>query len=269
MNYYVLLGLPPSCSPSEIKAAYRKLVKTHHPDAGGDPYKFIELVSAYDILSDPYARAAYDIRTAPKKSPNIRDNVYDDLHTIFGNQYNQRREYSRTIRNKSLAITIELSLEDILVPHTKTLSVTHLNNTRKFVSVKIPAGVASGTKIKYAGLGDASISGVDAGDLTITIIVNEHKKFIRNKNNLILHFTISAWDAIIGTTANITTLENKILNVNIPAGIQYGTILKVTGHGLVSKANVRGDLLMHILIKIPENLTEEQLNICTKLRGDK
>ena len=80
--------------------------------------------------------------------------------------------------------------------------------------------------------------------------------------------TISAWDAIIGTVKQISSIENKRLNLNIPAGTQYGTVLKIPNHGMYTKTSTRGDLLVQILIKIPENLTEQQLNICTKLRDD-
>ena len=84
-----------------------------------------------------------------------------------------------------------------------------------------------------------------------------------------MDFTISAWDAIIGSVVNVSTIENRLLNINIPAGTQYGTSFKVPGHGLPDKNNNRGDMFVNIFVKTPENLTEEQLNICKKLRDSK
>jgi len=78
--------------------------------------------------------------------------------------------------------------------------------------------------------------------------------------------TIDAWSAIIGTTVQIKTIENKILNLNVPTSTQYGTILKIKNHGMYTKNGERGNLLVQILVKIPENLSEQQLNICRKLR---
>ena len=59
-NYYDILGVAKTATPEELKAAFRKLAKTHHPDVGGDPEKFKEINEAYDCLSDPQSRAAYD-----------------------------------------------------------------------------------------------------------------------------------------------------------------------------------------------------------------
>ena len=106
------------------------------------------------------------------------------------------------------------------------------------------------------------------GDLTVTVNILEHEQFTRESDNLKMHLTISAWDAIIGTVKQLTSIENKKINVNIPAGTQYGTTLKIPCHGMYNKSGSRGDLLVQILVKIPENLTEQQLNICTKLRDD-
>ena len=66
----------------------------------------------------------------------------------------------------------------------------------------------------------------------------------------------------------INTIENKTINLNVPASTQYGATLRIPKHGMYSKQSTRGDLLVQVLVKIPENLTEQQLNICKKLRDD-
>ena len=102
--------------------------------------------------------------------------------------------------------------------------------------------------------------------MTATVKILPHKIFTREGDDLKMHLTIDAWNAIIGTTVQLKTIEQKILNLNIPPSTQYGRILKIPNHGMYRKNGERGDLLVQILVKIPENLTEQQLNICRKLR---
>ena len=271
MNYYEVLGLEPTCSPKDIQTAYRKLAKQYHPDNGGNVDKFHTVSEAYDVLKDPHKRAQFDNINSRRQNIKINSNdVFDDMFTIFGSAgfHPSKREYHRAKVNKNLGISIDFTLEEILQEHEKTVSIKHTDGSRHLVNLKIPVGVNNGTKIKYSGLGDKTIKNIAPGDLTVTVNILDHNKFTREGNNLKQHLTISAWDAIIGTVKQINSIENKRLNLNIPAGTQYGTVLKIPNHGMYTKTSTRGDLLVQILIKIPENLTEQQLNICTKLRDD-
>lgn len=272
MNYYDVLGVKPTCSPDEIQAAYRKLAKQYHPDLGGDETMFHKISEAYDALKDPHSRAEFDHKNARSQNININsDDVFSDMFSVFGSAgfHPSKRRYNKQERNKNLGVSVQVQLEDLLLEQKKTISVKHTDGTRHIVEIAIPLAVNNGTKIKYSGLGDWANKKVAPGDLTVTIEVAEHEKFRREKNNLFMDFTISAWDAIIGSVVNVSTIENRLLNVNIPAGTQYGTSFKVPGHGLLDKNNNRGDMFVNIFVKTPENLTEEQLNICKKLRDSK
>jgi len=273
MDYYTVLGLKPTCSPEEITQAYRRLAKEHHPDQGGNVTRFHEISEAYEVLKDPHKRAMFDHKHSRRVNINTgnMDSVFDDMFTVFGSAgfHPSKREYHRAKINKNLAITVECSLEEILTEKEKTISIKHTNGSRHLVNIKIPASVNNGTKIKYSGLGDTSNKNLPAGDLTVTVRLIEHDRFQRDGYDLKLHLTINVWDAIIGTVRQVTTLDQKLINLTIPAGTQYGAILKIPNHGLYKKADTRGNLLVQILVKIPENLTEQQLNICTKLRDGK
>lgn len=271
MNYYEVLGLEPTCSPKEIQLAYRQMAKQHHPDNGGDVDKFHAISEAYDVLKDPHKRVQFDHVNARRQHVKINSgDVFDDMFTVFGSAgfHPSKREYHRAKSNKNLGITIDLTLEEILEQHQKTVSIKHTDGSRHLVNLKIPVAVNNGTKIKYSGLGDATHKNLPQGDLTVTINILEHAVFSREGDNLKMHLTINAWDAIIGTVKQISSIEGKRLNVNIPAGTQYGSTLKVSKHGMYTKTGSRGDLLVQVLVKIPENLTEQQLNICAKLRED-
>ncbi len=275
MNYYDVLGLEPTCSPKDIQSAYRNKAKQHHPDSGGDVDTFHAVAEAYEVLKDPHKRAAFDVRNSRRQNIKINtgnmDSVFDDMFNVFGSAgfHPSKREYHRAKVNKNLAISIDCTLEEILANQEKTVSIRHTDGSRHLVNLKIPQGVNNGTKIKYSKLGDKTHSNLPPGDLTVTINVNEHEVFTREGDNLKMHLTIDAFNAIIGKVVQINTIENKTINLNVPAGTQYGTSLKIPMHGMYNKAGTRGDLLVQVLVKIPENLTEQQLNICKKLRDDK
>ena len=273
MNYYDVLGLEPTCSPKDIQTAYRNKAKQHHPDSGGDVDTFHAVAEAYEVLKDPHKRAAFDHKNSRRRvhiNTGNMDSVFDDMFTVFGGAgfHPSKREYHRARQNKNLAISIDCTLEEILADQEKTVSIRHTDGSRHLVNLKIPKGINSGTKIKYGALGDKTHANLPPGDLTVTVNITEHEVFVREGDNLKMHLTLGAWDAIIGTVVQINTIENKTINLNVPSGTQYGTTLKINKHGMYSKQGTRGDLLVQVLVKIPENLTEQQLNICKKLRDD-
>ena len=267
MNYYAVLGLQNDASPTDITKAYRNLAKEFHPDRGGNEQRFHEISEAYDILKDPHKRAKFDFTNARQHTVKTGD-VFDDMFTVFGHAgfHPSKREYHRAKANKNLGIVVECTLEETLIEQQKTVSIKHTNGTRHLVHLTIPLSVNDGTKIKYKNLGDFRFPDLPQGDLTVTIKVLPHEKFIRENENLRMHLTIDAWNAIIGAVVQVRTLDNKLLNLNIPASTQYGATLKIPEYGMYRKEGNRGDLLVQILVKIPENLSEQQLNICKKLR---
>ena len=274
MNYYDVLGLEPTCSPKDIQSAYRTKAKQHHPDSGGDVDTFHAVAEAYEVLKDPHKRAAFDVRNSRRQNIKINtanmDSVFDDMFTVFcgAGFHPSKREYHRAKVNKNLAISIDCTLEEILANQEKTVSIRHTDGSRHLVNLKIPKGITNSTKIKYSELGDKTHANLPPGDLTVTVNIVEHSVFAREGDNLKMHLTLGAWDAIIGTVVQINTIENKTINLNVPSSTQYGTTLKIPKHGMYNKQGTRGDLLVQVLVKIPENLTQQQLNICKKLRDD-
>jgi len=269
MNYYNVLKLDNNCSPQDITKAYRNLAKEFHPDSGGNETRFHEISEAYDVLKDPHKRAKFDFHNT-KQSTIKTGGVFDDMFTVFGSTgfHPSKREYHRANVNRNLGISVDCTLEETLDIQDKTVSIKHTNGTRHLVHLKIPRSVTDGTKIKYKCLGDLRYPDLPQGDLTVTITVIPHERFIREGDNLKIHLTINAWNAIIGTVVQIKTLDNKLLNLSVPASTQYGTTLKILMHGMYTKQGIRGDLLVQILVKIPENLSAQQLNICKKLRDE-
>ncbi len=126
------------------------------------------------------------------------------------------------------------------------------------ISVKIPAGLADGSKIRVAGQGQKGMQGGAPGDLIITVRVRQHPKFRREGSNIYSDFTINLAQAVLGTNVKVESLDGTV-NLRIPPGIQPGKKLRLKGRG-VKKAhgNGRGDHIVTVNVKIPESLGESE-----------
>jgi len=142
---------------------------------------------------------------------------------------------------------------------------------KKVLTIKVPAGVDEGTRLRIPGEGEAGDRGASRGDLYVIIRLKKHKFFEREGNNLYSQISISFVQAALGTTVEIPTLEKNEL-LHIPPGIQAGSVLKIKGKGLKTLGSSRkGDLFVKINIKTPQNLTKEQKALLKKfaeLRGE-
>jgi curved DNA-binding protein len=283
MNYYQALDVNQSASESEIKKAFKEKALETHPDRGGDEEQFKTVNEAYDTLKNPDKRAMYDhelsgvgrIHVNVNSQEDIFGNIFRDLHDVFGENHpfaHQTRRYRKQAANKNLNVSLTLRMVDLLERQDKTLSVRQQTGERRLVQVSIPAGIRNETTIRYGGLGDNSIGSLPPGDLFVRIIIQEHPDFIRdndNPSNLHINLTLNVFDAILGTNIPIKTLENKTLNVTIPAGTQHGTVLGLHDNGLPNQqTGHRGKLLVTIFLKIPENLTQAQVNIIERIRDE-
>jgi len=268
MDYYATLGLKRGASDAEIKKAYRSLAMKHHPDRGGDEKKFKEISTAYDALTDPEKKRIIDMGGDPNAQPGMggfNQGPFEfhfgtgDLNDLFGNfgfGFGQRPMQ----RNKTLNVNIEITLEDVLQGKTIDAEIGMPGGVKKMINISIPPGVEHGQQIRYEGMGDNSIRNLRPGDLIVNIMIRQHPLFRRNGTDLAIDQTISVWDAILGTTLSITTLDNKQLDVTVPPGTQPETVLSCNSHGLPHiRSKHRGKLLIRIKVMVPRNLSEEML----------
>lgn len=272
MNYYAILNVSRDATDNEIKKAYRTLAKQHHPDAGGDEAKFKEITEAYNILSDPDKRKIVDLGGDPNTSHTndygFRSGGFGfgDLRDIFS-QFHQYANGENYRKNKSVITRISITLEEVLTGKEIDAEIALPGNNAKTVSINIPPGVETGQQVKFKGMGDASIVGIPAGDLIVHIHVLPHSQFERVDNNLISEYTIPVWDAILGTSLHVNTLDNTTLNLKIRPGTQPGTIYRCTDEGLPTlHSPKRGSLLVKINVNVPKDLTKEQKQIVEQLK---
>jgi len=265
-NFYDTLGVAETASEKEIKNAFKVLAKKYHPDQGGDENKFKEINEAYDTLKNPEKRQEYDAmrRYGPRGSgfnqqgnDFFSEDIFQDFFSGFG--FGPGRGQTRVYRtrprtNQSVNIRITLSIKEVYQATEKTISVRLPSGRDEIVNLKIPAGVQNGSVFKYKGLGDDTDANLERGDLLCTVTVLDSDGYTRKGNDLFSDKTISCFDAIRGTEFKILTLDDRTLNVKVPAGTQPGNTIVLKGQGMPvhDTLNIKGNMYIKINILIPQ-----------------
>ncbi len=130
---------------------------------------------------------------------------------------------------------------------------------QKTISVNIPAGVDTGTRIRITGEGEPGQRGASSGDLYIFTNVKKDRLFEREEENIFCHIPISITTAILGGKIEVPTIEGKKAHLTIPPGTQSETQFRLKGKGMsILRQNMRGDMYVEVLVEIPINLTNRQ-----------
>lgn len=132
------------------------------------------------------------------------------------------------------------------------------------LDIKIPAGIQNGQQIRIAGKGEAGLSGGPNGDLYIEIIVQQHKEFIRQGNNIYIKVPLSVTQAVLGTKIDIPTVYGDV-ELKIPAGTQHGQQFRLRGKG-VKSAHSEGDQYVEVKIEIPSKLSKDEKRLYQELQ---
>lgn len=261
-NYYEVLGVNENASQEEIKKAFKKLAMTHHPDRGGSEQRFKQVNEAYSTLGDENLRAQYDQQ---RRGGSIHDMFefpgnfsfhFGPGSEIFGTHFGQGFRQQRRA-NKHINMRVEITLEDVLNGKNVLGNIKLPSGREETIDIQIPKGLESGDHIRYQGLGDDSIANAARGDLIVVIKELPHPTFRREGQNLSCDIRIDAFEAILGTSKRITTIDNKEFEIDIPAGTQPMTILNMTGYGVPHKQNAkRGNLYIRVIVEIPKTLNQ-------------
>lgn len=305
-DYYRILGVSKNASAEEVKKAYRRLALRYHPDRNkGDKAaeeKFKEMSEAYAVLSDPEKRRQYDTFGSSGFHQRFsREDIFQgfDFSSIFkdlgfgdlfgqgspggrrgnaqgfrydfsesgGPQFGDHRQFHQEIRPKGKDIILELpiNLTEVLHGAEKMVSFRRGGQVER-VSLKIPAGIEDGKKLRIAGKGEPGLQGGAAGNLYLKIKVQEHPQFKREGSDLVLDKEISFTSAVLGSQMEVPTLDGKSLSVLVPAGTQNNTRLRLKGFGLpLSNGSGRGDQHVRIMVKVPHKLTSKQEKLIEEL----
>ena len=278
-NYYEVLGVKEDASDADIKKSFRKLAQKHHPDRGGNEEKFKELNEAYDTLKDSKKKEEYDnMRNWQSRGGNFTSgfpfqdlgDIPGGLGAVFQHVFNEGFGPGRGQSNRAITVQLDVTLEEIYRGAEKQLELQLPNGQVRSVNVNIPAGIQHGTRIRYAGLGEASHPQIPTGDLIL--IINElHKKdWQREGDDLITIATMDVFDAILGCELHISHLDGKLLNIKVPTGTQSGQRIRIKGKGIIN-TNTRniGNLFLIPNVIIPDGnkLNAEQRALVKEIKA--
>ncbi|QVL49202.1 MAG: molecular chaperone DnaJ [Thiocapsa sp.] len=337
-DYYEVLGVARNASEADLKKAFRRLAMKYHPDRNsGDAdteAKFKEAKLAYDVLSDPKKRSAYDqfghagvdAGAGGFGGPGADSGAFSDIFgDVFGDIFGGRSGARRTLRGVDLRYDMSLSLEDAVSgkevkfripvqvdcqfcggtgakPGTKPKTCSTCGGSgqvrmqqgffsiqqtcptcrgtgsvieeacshcrgrgriqeEKTLSVRVPAGVDTGDRIRLAGEGERGEYGGPPGDLYVQIQVKAHPIFTREDSHLHCEVPIGFVTAALGGELEVPTLDGKVM-LKIPGGTQTGKMFRVRGKGVKPvRGGVIGDLICRVTVETPVNLTERQKDL--------
>jgi molecular chaperone DnaJ len=349
-DYYEVLGLPREASEAEIKKAYRRLARDHHPDANPDDSgaeeRFKELTEAYEVLSNPESRRAYDTygHQIPRAGAGTRGaadpfgGFQDIFETFFGDRFggpsggsffggsrapsrgsDTEVEVEVTLREAASGVEREVNVqtvkecsvcggvggtstrqcgtcggmgavrsvrESFFGQMVSTQTCPTCSGSGRIIevlcencqgsgrvaelathSIRIPAGIEDGMRIRVAGAGNIGERGAPSGDLYIRIRVGEDPELIRDGDDLIHRMRINFVEASLGTEVEVPTLEGTT-EVRIEPGTQPGATLTLRGEGMPRlKRRGRGDLKVLVDVMVPTRLSAEQRELLKRFEA--
>ena len=291
-DYYKTLGVSRNATEDEIKKAYRKLARTHHPDAGGDEAKFKEINEAYEVLSDKKKRQLYDqYGTADAQRipygwggasagqnpfagagswADILESIRRgegafgtnwDIGDIFGGMggspYGAARG-PRPVNGRDVNVTLTVTFDEAFSGCTKKVSVKTPSGVET-LDVKVPAGAVDGGRVRFRGKGEAGSNGGAAGDLLVTTSIAPHPVFSRDGADVLMSVPITVAEAALGARVVVPVPEGGKVRLKVPAGTQDGSKLTLRGKGAPRvKGEGNGDLLVTLHVVVPTAMTPQQ-----------
>lgn len=335
-DYYDSLGVGRDAKPEDIRKAYRRLARKHHPDVNPgnneSEERFKQISEAFEVLSDPDKRAVYDrfgyysdrAAQAAQQGP-----VFDfanfgaaNFREIFSEIFSNLRAsatlaHKQPARGADIEHSLSITFEEAMLGVTRNLEVDRsetcascegkgetnehtitcptcqgtgqqkgfLSGTsrctrcdgagrapggclsckgrgivpkRETVSVRIPAGVNTGSHVRVAAKGFAGTFGGGPGDLFVVTTVSEHAYFDRLGDNIYCTVPITVPEAALGAKIEVPTVDGKAL-LKIPAGTQSGQKFRLRERGAPSLrgGGLRGDQFVEVRIALPKVISEE------------
>ena len=344
-DYYDTLGVARDATPEEIKRAYRRLARELHPDVNPDPStheKFKDVTAAYEVLSDPKKRQMYDLGHDPRAGaaggPGFGgENLFEDLLNTFfaggGGGGSSRGPKPRTRRGQDALLRVEVDLSEAVFGTTKEITVDtavgcptcsgrgtaegatlttcpmcrgrgevqnvqrtflgqvmtaracpqcqgygNLNpspcpecagdgrvRTRETITVEVPAGVETGTRLLLSGKGEVGPGNGPAGDIYVEIIQKPHPVFERQGNDLHVTLSIPMTAAALGTVIPLQTLDGE-QKIEVRSGTQSGSVQTLRGLGAARlQRSGRGDLHVHLDVVTPTKIDGPQRELLEQL----
>lgn len=280
-DYYRILGLESNkVSVDEIKIAFREQAKKYHPDVNVGSMseeRFKDINEAYKILSNMNSKRKYDRiwyshvgkRMEKANSSNNRETKTNFLGILFGNsKLNEEEKNSKknkiSVKGENIDTEINVSLEQAFYGAEKKIVLRTVDGKMKTFSVKVPAGIRNGEKIRLIGQGKQGQNGGKNGDLLIKVKIDNNKKYRLKGFDIYTDLLVTPWEAALGARVEINGIDDSA-NIYIPQGIGSGEKVRLPGKGYKDGKGGRGDLVAEIKIVIPKKLSEEEMKLFKEL----
>lgn len=260
-NPYEILGVARDADPNEIKRAYRKLASQHHPDKGGNKERFQQIQTAYDTLSDPNRRAAFDNPQTHFQSFGFPNNGAFDFQTvfdIFGTRFQQQNPFHQRVQQQA-RMSLWITLQDVAQGGRRAVSVGSQQGTAT-VEIEIPLGINDGDTVQYPKIAPLGM------DLLITFRIHPNPKWERQGPNLTTEQLVSVWDLILGGEITVTDILGNQLSLNIPPRTQPGTMFRLRERGLRQRNASTGDMFVRVQARIPDHIPESIIDVLAQTR---
>ena len=301
-DYYKLLGVPRTASQDEIQKSYRKQARKYHPDLHADDseqekkrvlQQFQKIQQAYDTLSDPKKRKMYDqFGSEYEQMGGAGGNPFGgggggapfgggggiDLSSIFGGGGPGAGGFEEMLRQMGggaagrggppqppakgsdieQEVTVPFAVAVLGGKHQLGIS---RNGKSEKLDVSIPAGIESGKKIRLRGQGNPGAG--QPGDMLVTVKVAAHPAYARKGLNLLVDVPITVLEAVQGAKIDLPTPHGTLV-LTVPVGTSSGKTLRLKGMGVKTKDR-SGDLLVTLQVSVPEEASEQDLEVLQKL----
>ncbi|ALG71064.1 molecular chaperone DnaJ [Azospirillum thiophilum] len=284
---YSVLGVSRSASADDIKKAYRKLAKLHHPDLkpgdSANEERFKEISAAYTLLSDAEKRARYDRgeidpsgqerhagfgprgRTSRGRaySGTADDSVFsggggdDWFSDLFGG--GRRRPGTAgagaggastgpKVRGSDISYSVTVPFIEAAAGAKRRINLSN----GKSIDVAIPPGTENEAKLRLKGQGLPGMGGMPDGDAIVEVHVEQHPYFTRHDSDIHVELPITLNEAVLGATIHVPTISGKVA-VKVPAGANTGSVLRLRGKGVMNQATKQpGDQYVKLKVVLPD-----------------
>jgi DnaJ-class molecular chaperone len=298
-NPYLVLGLSPKATDSEIRSAFRQLAKKYHPDRNpGDKKsedKFKEVSGAFDILGDSERRKKYDAgeidddgrerpnpfhqwtqreaaagrgysQTGPGGGPGGGPGAganFEDLSDIFSDIFGARAARSANagqMRGRDVRYRLEVDFLDALNGAKKRVTMPD----GRTLDLAIPAAFEDGQTLRLKGQGERGPGG--AGDVYVEVKVKPHPIFERKGDDIYIDAPITLKEAVLGGKITAPTVAGDVA-LNVPKNSSSGTVLRLKGRGAPKKSGGAGDQYVKLKIVLPEGGDKELEEFVKKWKG--
>ncbi|MEN6422765.1 MAG: DnaJ C-terminal domain-containing protein [Smithella sp.] len=208
-------------------------------------------------------------RTTRRGGGGARDDYDDPFAGIFGGMGGGGQQYANMPqKGQDAEYNLSITLEESVFGADKKISF-QLENRIEDISVKIPAGISTGKKLRLPGKGLSGYNGGPSGDLYLNINVLPHPIFARDGNDLYIEKTIKFTQAVLGITIDVPTLDGTTKRIKIAPGTQNNTKIRMKGFGVPGlKGAPKGDQYVKINIEVPRKLSDRQTKIIQQLAED-